>query len=88
MNGKLEEEVYVIQPEGFEKKGEANKVLKLSKALYGLKQAPRAWNSCLDAYLKSLGFKRCPQEYSVYTGMKNENNLVIGVYVDDLLVTS
>ncbi|XP_023755973.2 uncharacterized mitochondrial protein AtMg00810-like [Lactuca sativa] len=87
LNRKLEEEVYVTQLEGFGKKGEGNKVYKSSKALYELKQAPRAWNSCLDAYLKSLGFKRCPQEYSVYTRMKNGNTLIIGVYVDDVLVT-
>ena len=36
LNGDLEEEVYVIQPLGFEIKGEEHKVLKLHKALYGL----------------------------------------------------
>ena len=60
---------------------------KLTKALYGLKQAPRALNSCLDKYLKKLGFKRCAQEYSVYTRTKNGGTLIVGVYVDDLLVT-
>ncbi|KAI3523596.1 hypothetical protein L1887_01838 [Cichorium endivia] len=87
LNGTLEEEVYVSQPDGYVRKGETNKVYKLSKALYGLKQAPRAWNACLDKYLKSLGFARCAQEYSVYTKRKGENILIIGVYVDDLLVT-
>ncbi|GJT98735.1 putative RNA-directed DNA polymerase [Tanacetum coccineum] len=87
LNGALEEEVYVSQPEGYVKRGEVNKVYKLSKALYGLKQAPRAWNACLDKYLKSLGFTRCAQEYSVYTKKEGENILIIGVYVDDLLVT-
>lgn len=37
LNGKLEEEVYVLQSEGFEEKGKTQKVYKLSKALYGLK---------------------------------------------------
>ncbi|GJU50602.1 zinc finger, CCHC-type containing protein [Tanacetum coccineum] len=87
LNGTLEEEVYESQPEGYIKKGEANKVYKLSKALYGLKQAPRAWNACLDKYLKSLGFVRCAQEYSVYTKKKDDDVLIIGVYVDDLIVT-
>ena len=42
LNGHLEEDVYVEQPEGYIVKGQENKVLKLKKALYGLKQVPRA----------------------------------------------
>ena len=42
LNGYLEEEVYVEQPQGFIKVGSEDKVLKLNKALSGLKQAPRA----------------------------------------------
>lgn len=45
LNGILLEEVYVTQPEGFEKKGEEQKMYRLLKALYGLRQAPRAWNT-------------------------------------------
>ncbi|KAF0930071.1 hypothetical protein E2562_027905 [Oryza meyeriana var. granulata] len=41
LNGDLEEEVYVAQPEGYVKKGKEHLVLKLQKALYGLRQAPR-----------------------------------------------
>nr|GEZ53824.1 hypothetical protein [Tanacetum cinerariifolium] len=59
LNGELEDEVYVVQPEGYEKKDQPGKVYKLSKALYGLRQAPRAWNLRLDRCLKQLGFKRC-----------------------------
>lgn len=42
LQGKLKEEVYVTQLEGFVIKGKENKVYKLHKALYGLRQAPRA----------------------------------------------
>ena len=52
LNGELEEEVYVEQPEGFLLLGNRNYVCKLKKELYGLKQAPRAWFSRLDKYLK------------------------------------
>jgi Reverse transcriptase (RNA-dependent DNA polymerase) len=37
----LEEEIYMVPPEGLKTKG---KVWKLEKSLYGLKQAPRCWN--------------------------------------------
>lgn len=87
LNGNLEEEVYVLQPQGYEKKEEPNKVLRLPKALYGLKQAPRAWNACLDRHLKSIGFTRCAHEYSVYTKRYDEQALIVGVYVDDLIIT-
>ena len=56
LNGVLEEEVYIEQPNGYVVKGQEDKVLKLKKALYGLKQAPRAWNSRIDKYLKENGY--------------------------------
>lgn len=87
LNGDLEEEVYVAQPEGFVKRGEEHLVLRLSKALYGLRQAPRAWNTRLDKCLKELGFARCTQEQAVYTRGKGQAGVIVGVYVDDLIVT-
>ncbi|GJT07136.1 ribonuclease H-like domain, reverse transcriptase, RNA-dependent DNA polymerase [Tanacetum coccineum] len=83
---RLEEEVYVTQPEGYVKANHPEKVYKLSKALYGLRQAPRAWNSKLDKFLKGLNFTRCGLKYGVYTRKQNGNVLIVGVYVDDLIV--
>ncbi|GJU30582.1 ribonuclease H-like domain-containing protein [Tanacetum coccineum] len=40
--GKIEEEVYVCQPPGFEDPNFPDRVYKVEKALYGLHQAPRA----------------------------------------------
>jgi len=42
LNGDIEEEVYIEQPEGFILGNDSKLVCKLRKALYGLKQAPRA----------------------------------------------
>ena len=42
LNGELKEEVYVVQPQGFEIEGQEEKVYRLKKALYRLKQEPRA----------------------------------------------
>jgi hypothetical protein len=87
LNGDLQEEVYVAQPAGFVVEGAEHKVLKLKKALYGLRQAPSAWNVKLDSCLLSLGFQKSKVEHGVYTRGTGEARLVVGVYVDDLIIT-
>jgi hypothetical protein len=87
LNGELKEEVYVAQPPGFVVKGAEKKVLRLKKALYGLKQAPRAWNAKLDATMLVLGFQRSNSEHGVYTRSGVKSRLIVGVYVDDLIIT-
>ncbi|GJW80919.1 retrovirus-related pol polyprotein from transposon TNT 1-94 [Tanacetum coccineum] len=61
LNGDLQEEVFVGQPEGFRRQNNPMHVYRLKKALYGLKQAPRAWLmptkctwsiQCIFRYLK------------------------------------
>ena len=75
--------VFVRQPLGFAIKGEEHRVLRLCKALYGLRQAPRAWNATLG----ELGFQRCATEHALYTRRRGKEELIIGVYVDDLIIT-
>ncbi|KAJ4723526.1 Retrovirus-related Pol polyprotein from transposon TNT 1-94 [Melia azedarach] len=87
LNGVLEEEVYIQQPIGFEVKGQEDKVLKLIKTLYGLKQAPRAWNSRIDKYFQKNGFTKCPYEHALYIKIKDEDILIVCLYVDDLIFT-
>ena len=41
LNGNLEEEVYMKQPEGFVMPGNEHKVYKLVKSMFGLKQTPK-----------------------------------------------
>ncbi|GJU47633.1 putative ribonuclease H-like domain-containing protein [Tanacetum coccineum] len=56
--GKIEEEVYVCQPPGFEDLDFPDRVYKIEKALYGLHQAPRAWYETLSIYLLENRFQR------------------------------
>nr|GEW29282.1 putative ribonuclease H-like domain-containing protein [Tanacetum cinerariifolium] len=63
--GRIEEEVYVCQPLGFEDPDHRDKVYKVVKALYGLHQAPRAWYETLANYL--LGNRDSPFELVAYT---------------------
>jgi hypothetical protein len=61
-------------------------VLKLKKALYGLRQTSRARYSKLHSSLTSLGFTRSDHEHTVYTRCTASRLLVIGMYIDDLLI--
>ena len=55
LNGDLEEEIYMDQPEGFIAKRQENKVCKLVKSLYGLKQAPKQWHQKFNKIIAQLG---------------------------------
>nr|GEV05618.1 retrotransposon protein, putative, unclassified [Tanacetum cinerariifolium] len=55
---KIEEEVYVCQPLGFEDPEFPDRVYKVEKALYGLDQAPKAWYETLSTYLLDNGFHK------------------------------
>ncbi|KAD1131216.1 hypothetical protein E3N88_43244 [Mikania micrantha] len=89
LNGPLQEEVFVVQPPGFEKLGEEHKVYKLHKALYGLKQAPRAWYERIDTYLKGKGYKRSSSEPTLYVKKVHVSELIIVyLYADDIVYTS
>nr|GFB89404.1 putative ribonuclease H-like domain-containing protein [Tanacetum cinerariifolium] len=56
--GTIDEEVYVMQPSGFQDPKSPAKVYKVEKAMYGLHQAPRAWYGTLSKYLLKNGFQR------------------------------
>ena len=83
---KLEEEIYMEQPEGFVKKGVNGKqlVCRLWKSLYGLKQASRVWNRCIHNYLISIGFKRTYADHCVY--INHETGIILALWVDDLII--
>ena len=88
LNGDLEEEVYIEQPEGLILGNDAKLVCKLRKVLYGLKQAPRAWYYRLDKYLHQQGFSKGSTNSNLYTKMDTDKLLIIVVYVDDIIFGS
>jgi hypothetical protein len=87
LNGDLQEEVYVQRPPGFIHSWQEHKVLKLHKALYGLHQAPRVWNLKLDEKFGMLGFVICTVDHAIYCRGGKGEKLIVGVYVDGLLIT-
>ena len=87
LNGDLEEEVYMKQPEGFIMPGNEHKVCKLVKSLYGLKQAPKQWHQKFDKVILSNGFVLNQSDKCVYYKFDNSGKgVIICLYVDDMLV--
>lgn len=62
-------------------------MLWLHKALYGLRQVPQVWNTKLHGSLAAHGFKKCLSKHTVYMCSGAGRRLLVGVYVDDLIVS-
>ena len=86
LNGDLEEEIYMEQPEGFSAPGQERKVCKLVRSLYGLKQAPKQWHEKFDYAMLSSGFRINECDKCVYVKDTNEGYVILCLYVDDMLI--
>jgi hypothetical protein len=84
LNGKIEQEVFVEQPDGFVLHNKGTHVCKLRKVLYGLKQAPRVWYDRIDGFLKSLGFQKSDDDTNLYFKVRENKPVILIMYVDDL----
>jgi hypothetical protein len=86
LNGELEEEIYMTQPDGFVVEGHENKVCKLYKSLYGLKQAPKQWHEKFNLTLISAGFSVNEADRCVYYRYGGGQGVILCLYVDDILI--
>ncbi|CAI7787808.1 unnamed protein product [Closterium sp. NIES-54] len=86
LNGVLEEEIFMAQPEGFD--DGSGRVLRLKKALYGMKQAPRQWYLKLRGVLEEIGFTPSTADHSLFMLGEGEQRSFMVAYVDDILIFS
>ncbi|CAI7867903.1 unnamed protein product [Closterium sp. NIES-53] len=86
LNGILEKEIFMAQPEGFD--DGSDRVWKLKKALYGLKQAPRQWYLKLREVLEEIGFTPSSADHSLFMLGEGEQRSFMVAYVDDILIFS
>ncbi|GJV75384.1 retrovirus-related pol polyprotein from transposon TNT 1-94 [Tanacetum coccineum] len=77
LNGNLQEEVFVNQPEGFEDPDYPTHVYRLKKALYGLKQAPRAWYDTLSKFLMVNKFYKGAVDPTLFTCKSGKHILLM-----------
>ena len=82
LNGKLDEEIYLTQPQEYE--DGTPRVARLLKAIYGLKQAGRVWNQLLNHTFTELGYQRSAVDPCLYYRRKPGELVIVGVHVDDM----
>nr|GEX22793.1 putative ribonuclease H-like domain-containing protein [Tanacetum cinerariifolium] len=86
--GTIDEEVYVMQPPGFQDSEFLARVYKVKKAMYGLHQAPRAWYGTLSKYLLTNGFQRGTIDHTLFIRRQRGDFILVQVYVDDIIFGS
>ena len=86
LNGNLEEEIYMMQLEGFIAKNQKHMVCKLKISIYGLKQASKSWNIKFDQAIKSFGFEQNLDEPCVYKKHRDKVVMFLVLYIDDILL--
>ena len=86
LHGDLDEDIYMMQPEGFPIVGKENLVCKLKKSLYGLKQAPRQWYLRFDNFMRKSGYNRFEMDHCCYQKHFDSSYIILLLYVDDMLI--
>ncbi|GJQ89792.1 retrotransposon protein, putative, ty1-copia subclass [Tanacetum coccineum] len=86
LNGYLDEDIYMVQPEGFVDPKHPRKVCKLQRSIYGLNQASRSSNKRFDTEIKKFGFAQNPDEPYVYQKASGSNVTFLILYVDDIII--
>ncbi|GKA31805.1 zinc finger, CCHC-type containing protein, partial [Tanacetum coccineum] len=87
LNGDLDEEVYMNQPQGFIMPSNENKMCKLIKYLYGLKQSPKEWHQKFNEVVLSNSYLLNQDDKCVYSKFdETGKGVIIYLYVDDMLI--
>jgi hypothetical protein len=87
LNGVIEEEVYIEQPQGFEVDDMKTHIWKMNKALYRLKKDHRYWYGRIHLSLMSLGFPKSKADSNLYFKVMNDELVILLLYVDELFLT-
>ncbi|KAL0433712.1 UNVERIFIED_CONTAM: Retrovirus-related Pol polyprotein from transposon TNT 1-94 [Sesamum latifolium] len=86
LNGFVEEEIYMDQPEGFTTVGEEQKICRLQRSIYGLKQASRNWNTRFDEVIRGYDFIKNDYDPCIYKKINGSSVAYIVLYVDNILL--
>ena len=85
LNGELEEEVYIEQPEGCSLSDDKDIVCRLKKELYGLKQAPKTWYARLEKHLNKLAYNKGMTDSNLYWKEIDDGLMILVIFVNDII---
>ncbi|GJS84253.1 ribonuclease H-like domain-containing protein [Tanacetum coccineum] len=85
--GKIDEEVYVSQPPGFQDPKYPKKVYKVVKSLWA-KSSSQAWYATLSTFLLKNGYRRGTIDKTLFLKKDKHDIILVQVYVDDIIFGS
>ncbi|KAL0463025.1 UNVERIFIED_CONTAM: Retrovirus-related Pol polyprotein from transposon RE1 [Sesamum latifolium] len=86
LNGYVEKEISVDQPEGFTIVGQEQKFCRLQISIYGLKQASQSWNTRFDEVIRGYDFIKNDHDPCIYKKINGSSVAYLVLYVDDILL--
>ena len=87
LNGRVDEEIYIAQPEGYIVPGHETDVCRLNKSIYGICQAGRIWYKTLHDALIDFGFVQSKADPCVYFYYTKDLFVIFASWVDDGFLT-
>ena len=88
LHGKLEEYIYMNQPEEFIILEKEDHVCLLKKSLYGLKQSLKKWYKRFDTFIIGNGYHKSKYDNYVYHKELFDGSFIyLLLYVDDMLIS-
>ena len=85
LNGEMDCDVYMEQPEGFAVGDPRQMVCLLKKSIYGMKQGGNRWNHKMRSVLEAIGYTQSYLDASIYIYFKDNVRIILPVFVDDIV---
>ena len=84
LNGEMDCDVYMEQPEGFAVGDPREMVCLLKKSIYGTKQGGNRWNQKMRSVLEAIGYTQSYSDAFIYISFKDNVRIILPVFMDDV----
>ena len=88
LNGEMDCDVYMEQPEGFAVGDPRHMVCLLKKSIYGMKQGGNRWNQKMRSVLEAIGYTQSYSDASIYIYFKDNVRIILPIFVDNMIFAS